>query len=58
MGYPFSWSSKLQTQIAFSTMESEYVALSQAMRELIACREILKDILYTHVLFSPTYSSK
>ena len=53
MGCPFSWSSKLQTQIALSTMESEYIALSQAMRELIACREILKDI-YTHVLHSPT----
>ena len=49
MGCPFSWSSKLQTQIALSTMESEYIALSNAMRELIACREILKDI-YTHVL--------
>jgi hypothetical protein len=49
MGCPFSWSSKLQTQIALSTMESEYIALSQAMRELIACREILKEI-YTHVL--------
>ena len=30
-------------------MESEYIALSQAMRELIGLREILKE-LYTHVL--------
>ena len=52
MGCPFSWSSKLQTQIALSTMESEYIALSQAMRELIACREVLKEI-HTHVLHDP-----
>ena len=49
MGCPFSWSSKLQTQIALSTMESEYIALSNAMRELIACREILKEI-FTYVM--------
>ena len=49
MGCPLQWSSKLQTQIALSTMESEYIALSQAMRELIGLREILKEI-YTHVL--------
>ena len=50
MGCPFSWSSKLpQTQIALSTMESEYIPLSNAMRELIACREILKEI-FAHVM--------
>ena len=27
MGYPLQWQSKLQTQIALSTMESEYIAL-------------------------------
>ena len=30
-------------------MEAEYIALSQTMRELIGCREILKEI-YTHVI--------
>ena len=49
MGSPIQWSSKLQTQIVLSTMESEYIALSQAMRELIGLREILKE-LYTYVL--------
>jgi hypothetical protein len=34
-GCPLIWVSKMQTEIALSTMESEYVALSQAMRELI-----------------------
>ena len=40
-GSPLLWVSKLQTQIALSTMEAEYVALSQAMRDLIPIRENL-----------------
>ena len=51
MGCPLHWQSKLQTQIALSTMESEYIALSQAMREIIGFREILKEI-YAQVLLS------
>ena len=34
----------MQTQCALSTMESEYLALSQAMRDLIPLREIMKKI--------------
>jgi hypothetical protein len=45
MGCPLLWQSKLQTQIALSTMEAEYIALSNSMRELIAVREILKQIV-------------
>ena len=60
MGCPLQWKSKLQTQIALSTMESEYIALSLAMRELIAVRATLKEI-FTHVFHSPdaklTYSA-
>ena len=52
MGCPIHWLSKLQTQIALSTMEAEYIALSQAMRELIGLRAILKKI-YTTVLTDP-----
>ena len=44
MGCPLLWSSKMQTQITLSTMEAEYIALSHAMRDLIAIREILKEI--------------
>lgn len=58
MNCPLLWVSKLQTQIALSTMEAEYIALSSAMRELIAIREILKEIKL--LVFSsktkPTYS--
>ena len=32
---PIQWSSKIQSKIALSTTEAEFIALSQAMRELI-----------------------
>ena len=44
MECPLTWVSKLQTQIALSTMEAEYIALSQSMRDLIAIREIIQEI--------------
>jgi hypothetical protein len=37
-GCPIHWNTKLQTEIALSTTEAEYIALSQAMRELIPLR--------------------
>jgi hypothetical protein len=39
-GCPLFWVSKLQTEIALSTTKSEYIALSQAMREVIPLMEI------------------
>ena len=53
-GSPLLWVSKLQTQVALSTMEAEYVALSQSMRDLIPIRQILEEILSTVFLVSPT----
>ena len=32
---PILWSSNLKTEIALSTLEAEYVSLSQVMRELV-----------------------
>ena len=40
---PVIWVSKLQTEIALSTTEAEYIALSQAMRELIPMRRLLQE---------------
>jgi hypothetical protein len=34
-GCPIGWCSKLQSEIALSTAEAEYIALSQALREVI-----------------------
>ena len=43
-GCPLVWSSKLQTEIALSTTEAEYIALSQSMRELIPLIGMLSEI--------------
>ena len=37
----------MQTQCASSTMESEHLALSQSMSDLIPLREILREIMQT-----------
>jgi hypothetical protein len=44
-GCPIQWNSKLQTEIALSTTEAEYISLSQAMRELIPLRRLLLEIV-------------
>ena len=44
-GCPIQWNSKLQTEIALSTTEAEYIALSQAMRELLPLRRLLLEIV-------------
>lgn len=41
---PLIWASKLQTQVALSTTEAEYIALSTALRELIPIMELLKEM--------------
>lgn len=43
-GCPLTWCSKLQSEIALSTMEAEYIALSQSMRELLPIREIVQEM--------------
>ena len=43
-GCPVLWVSKLQTEIALSTTEAEYIALSQAMRDLLPTKRILEEI--------------
>jgi hypothetical protein len=43
-GCPILWVSKLQTEIALSTTESEYIALSQAMHEVIPLLDIYGHI--------------
>ena len=37
------WSSKLQAEISLCTLESEYTALSQGMREFVAAKGLLKE---------------
>lgn len=41
---PIHWGSKLQTEIALSTTEAEYIALSSGIRELLPLRRILTEL--------------
>jgi hypothetical protein len=43
-GCPITWSSKLQTEIALSSTEAEYIALSQALRDVIPLMELMKEM--------------
>ncbi len=43
-GCPVLWVSKLQTEIALSTMEAEYVALSNACKDLFPIMDLVKEI--------------
>jgi len=44
---PVTWMSKLQTSIALSSTESEYVALSLCARDIIWCRYLLEQMGFT-----------
>ena len=46
-GCPLLWVSRLQTEIALSTTEAEYIALSQSMRDLLPTRHLIEDVLMT-----------
>jgi hypothetical protein len=41
---PIIWASKLQTSVALSTCEAEYVAMSTALREVIPLMRLLDTI--------------
>ena len=51
-GAPVLWASKLQTEIATSTCEAEYIALSTGMRSLLPARNILEEVITTLQLSS------
>jgi Reverse transcriptase (RNA-dependent DNA polymerase) len=42
-GCPVAWISRLQTEVAHSSTEAEYVALSQALRDCIPMIELLEE---------------
>ncbi len=43
-GCPSVWQSKMQTEIALSTTESEYMALSACLRDVIVIQQLLEEL--------------
>lgn len=41
---PIVWASKLQTEIALSSTESEYIAMSQALREVLPMTNLIQEL--------------
>ena len=42
---PLHWVSKLQSEIALSTLHAEYVALSQSLRDLLPLKALVKEVV-------------
>jgi len=42
---PIFWVSKLQTEIALSTLHAEYVALSQSLHDLLPTKVLAKEVI-------------
>ena len=59
-GCPIYWQSKLQTEIALSTAEAEYIVLSQALREALPMTSLMKEInvIFPLYLTSPRFDIK
>ena len=59
-GCPIYWVSKLQTEIALSTAESEYIALSSALREVIPLMRLMEEIneIYPLYIDKPNFFCK
>ncbi len=52
---PILWTSKMQTSITSSTMESEYIAMSQACKDLFHIMDLINNL--TTTLDIPTFDS-
>ena len=52
-GCPLTWSSKLQIEISLSIIESEYIALSQTMLEVIPFMNLIIEVVDVFTLHNP-----
>ena len=43
-GCPLTWTSRLQTEVALSTGEAEFVSLSTSLRELLPLKSLVKEM--------------
>jgi len=56
--YPIAWSSKLQSEIALSTTEAEYISLSTSLRDLIPLQYIYDELNEVEFIERDTRISK
>ena len=54
-GGPVSWRSKKQSETAITTVESEYMALYHAVKEVIWLRRLLEEIGHEQKIATPLY---
>ena len=50
---PVLWCSKLQMEINLSTTEAEYIALNQAMCNVIPFMELMKEVYFIFDIYLP-----
>jgi hypothetical protein len=50
---PLIWCSKLQTEIALSTAEAEYIAMSHALWDTIPVQNLIKEVSCIFLLLDP-----
>ena len=53
---PIIWKSQMQTEIALSSTESEYIGISQGLREVIPLIKILNEMKSHNLPINPTAS--
>ena len=53
---PTIWKTQLQSEVSLSTLDSEYVALSQSLRTVIPMQTLLKEVIPTITIPKITYS--
>ena len=55
--FPNVWASKMQPEIALSTTETEYISLSQRIRDLISLRQIMLNVSSVYGMKYDLYNS-
>ncbi|KRX30468.1 Retrovirus-related Pol polyprotein from transposon TNT 1-94 [Trichinella sp. T6] len=53
---PIAWSSRVQKTIALSTVEAEYMALTEGVKEVKWIRQLLMDLGRNQVTPTPLFS--
>jgi len=57
-GFPILWASKKQQLVALSATEAEYIAMSQAIRDVIPIKQLIDEIVEKGMIPKPTCSFK